>query len=286
MGDCEPQEEDAQSCGTCRVEIRVCDDQCQWGNWGSCLSQGQCTPPDTDSEACGRCGTRSRSCTVDCLWDDWGACTGEGSCTPDDTDSEACGQCLVQGNCGVGECQAGSRSRTCDATCQWEPWGACSGNVDPGFDTCGDGLDQDCDGYDASDPDNYEPNDSCFMAYYLGEEPDNQTVYATIDTPDDDNDYYYFTGNDSTLDPTERIQITLEDIPAGADFDLCLYQGYDNCVASNPLVCSTNIGTTDESIDWGESFGGDDDGDYYVRVIRYYGNSCFSGYWLTVHGLR
>ncbi len=288
QGECDPgppAEEDAQSCGSCKVQLRTCRAGCTWGNWGACLDQGQCTLGQTDNDPCGLCGTKTRSCTAGCLWGSWGNCIGQGVCQPFDTDSSECGDCLPD-KCDTGECQAGTWTRTCTSSCQWGSWSSCQGNIDPGFDHCGDGLDQDCDGYDISSPDIYEFNNSCSSAYAIPDEDPNMALYASIDVATDYNDYFYFSAKDNSLPINEKIKIWLEDIPSGADFDFCLYKAYANCVSDNALACSDNLGTADEYIEFKEMWPGDDTDEYYVRVYRIYGNSCYNDYKLTINGLR
>jgi len=63
---------------------------------------------------------------------------GAASCTP--AAVEACYDGRA-GTEGVGTCHGGNRTCQADGT-----WGACVGEVTPGLDACGDGMDQDCDG--------------------------------------------------------------------------------------------------------------------------------------------
>ena len=277
-GVCEPGDEDARSCGGCRVEVRTCTNDCTWGPYGACLGEGQCEPEDQDESECGNCGTRVRTCGNDCIWGDWGSCSDEGPCEPGDVEEEQCG------TSDVGECQYGARTRTCSNMCEWREWGPCRGNVEPSFDSCGNGEDEDCDGSDARNEDEYEPNDDCLDAAFLGEDPD-VTVSATIDTADDTSDYYYFDGSDSASPFREYITLTLRDVPSNADYDLYLYHGYTNCTNDNPMMSSTGGRGEDEDISWGERWNYDDGGEWYVRVRRWYGNACYDPYTLTVDGL-
>jgi hypothetical protein len=279
---CEPGEQEARSCGSCRVEIRECLADCTWGEYGECLNEGQCVPGEFEEEDCGNCGSRERSCNGNCIWNDWTPCLNEGPCQPDEAQSGPCGQCLVQENCGVGECVAGTHTRTCGADCQWVEWSDCHGNIDPVDDVCGDGIDQNCDGVDTRLEDEYEPNDNCNEAKTLGDDPSYNIVRATIDIITD-KDYYKFKAIDNW--GSEDIFIWLEDIPYGCDYDICLYEGANNCEGDNALKCSTNDGNTSEYIRWNETMW-DDDGDYYIIVSRFRGNSCTDHYVLTVHGLH
>jgi hypothetical protein len=186
----------------------------------------------------------------------------------------------------VGECTLGSQFRTCSNSCGWSGYSQCRGNIEPRFDSCGNGLDEDCDGADARNPDQYETNDDCFSAHFLGTDPDTE-IQATIDTVDDNDDYFYFTAVDGfNFGLPEYIEIDLQGVPNDADYDLFLYRGLGDCVADDPLGSSTAGLGADESISWGERFNTDDDGDYYVRVQRFVGNACFEAYSLSVDGLN
>jgi hypothetical protein len=160
-------------------------------------------------------------------------------------------------------------------------------NIDPAYDYCGDGIDQDCDGSDADHPDEFEPNNSCAEAYDLNvQDPNEIEYYASIDTASDNYDYFKFYGYDNDLPTNEKIRIWLDNIPWGVDYDVCLYWNQNDCIADNPLACSTNAGTDDEYIEIQEMFPGDDTSTYYVRVSRYSGNACFENYRLVIKGLR
>ena len=64
----------------------------------------------------------------------------------------ACGECAAGAtetmSCGlsVGACKAGTQTRTCSATCAWGSWSSCTGSVGPSPETCGDGVDNNCNG--------------------------------------------------------------------------------------------------------------------------------------------
>jgi hypothetical protein len=285
MGACEPDEEDARSCGTCQAEIRVCQSDCSWGDYGSCSGAGQCEPQQRDQESCGDCGVRSRICGNDCIWGDWSACAGEGSCEPDATSYEDCGACVSAGNCGVGECEAGTRALVCTDLCEWGTPGACQGNVDPVYDVPCDDVDQDCDGADATVLDLYEPDDDCGTANYLGTDPDRYSVISVFGEDGDSEDWYYFLGDDS-FGSGEGVWIWLRDIPAGSDYDLFLYKIGTNqtCADLESIGSSEAGGNSDEQVYWDESLGGDT-ANYLVQVKKYLGAPCAGDYELLVHGL-
>lgn len=283
QGLCEPGEEEGRTCGgQCEVQLRSCNDSCQWDDWGACTGGGQCSPGETEQGSCGACGTRSRSCGPECIWGSWSSCAGEGVCSPGDREDEVCGQS------DVGACSYGMRTRTCDGQCEWTGWGACFGNVDPSTDTCGDGIDQDCDGMDDRRPDQYEPNDSCAAAFELEQDPDERVLVATIDTAADQSDYFKFYADDTSFNlGREVIRLTLEDVPSDADYDLYLYRGLESCNRNEPLErATTGSYGDDELLEWYEALNFDDSGVFYIRVRRYAGNACFSPYRLTVYGLR
>jgi hypothetical protein len=60
---------------------------------------------------CGNCGVYVCNATQDGL-----ACSGEGVCSIGQTENGSCGNCNL-----------GTQSRTCNASCQWNSWGACVG---------------------------------------------------------------------------------------------------------------------------------------------------------------
>src|SRR5262249_13686990 len=113
----------------------------------------------------------------------------------------------------------------------------------------------------------------------------NVVLMARFDSVADEVDCFKFTGSDDIYYP-EHIIITLDMIPTGHDYDLYLYQGYDNCEARMPLASSAALGDGAEMIDWTENFGSSDDADYYIRVVRFTGQSCTDDYRLTINGLN
>lgn len=104
--------------------------------------------------------------------------------------------------------------------------------------------------------DPYEPNGAFGEAW--GPLPLNQDFLGYFNCPaDTDRDYYFF-----DLTTARRVVITLDDIPAGSDYDLTLY----SCASSSCLVKhSGNTGNAGERIDTVDNINA---GRYYVRVVR------------------
>jgi hypothetical protein len=121
-----PQAVEAQACGMCGVQYRGClpvagDAGYAWGPWGFCQNEqtgpNACDPNQTyQDETCGNCGTRPRLCQNDCTFATGLVCNEPAnSCHPGDTE-------FVLGL----SCDAGGREHTCDTTCQWGSYGACT----------------------------------------------------------------------------------------------------------------------------------------------------------------
>ena len=283
-GGCTPGGLDYQPCGLCGQKMAVCDANCAWGPYGSCQGEGACSPGTQDTEPCGFCGSRQRTCSNTCAWGNWSACTDGGECDPGDEDTEVCGP-----SSDLGICEKGSRYRTCSGSCLWNPWSDCAGAVYGSSEICGNGVDEDCNGSDQTNPDAYETNNSCYACTDLGDDPDT-TIFASFDHVGDKVDYYCFNALD---DPppvfcpwcNEHIEISLEDQPIGVDADLHLYKGFAACESGDALAWAVTIGPDDEKIDWTET--NSDDADIYIiRVQNWEASSCWDTYSLTVKGLH
>lgn len=78
--------------------------------------------------------------------------------SPDGTDCSPFDPAYLVGGCNVGDwldrpcgasvgqCTTGTEERVCAANCWWGPWEECSATVAPAVETCGNGVDEDCDG--------------------------------------------------------------------------------------------------------------------------------------------
>ena len=125
-------ESEAQTCGLCGSQSRVClvadagggQKPGLWSAWGACTGEvtpgpDTCDPasPTTATQACGNCGTRPVICQPDCHIAQGIVCQNEpaNACTPADTTFT-----LAQG------CAANlGRAQTCGNDCQWGAPSAC-----------------------------------------------------------------------------------------------------------------------------------------------------------------
>jgi hypothetical protein len=278
---CEEGEQQVQECGRCGEKVAVCDANCTFGAFGSCLNQGECSPGEVDTDPCGNCGTKSRTCTDGCVFGGFGACEDEGECTPDEEIVEECGPGTE-----VGICEQGTRTFVCDENCRF-PAAFCVGATFASTEICGNGVDEDCSGFDLTRPDQFEFNDTCNTAFSLGTDPDARVLQPTFDSVDDDiDDYFFLNGVDNGGAFSEAVTVTLTNMPAGMDLDLFLYKGFNNCLNGAAIDSSQSTGSS-ESVSFAESFGTEDGDTFYVRVKNFSAAaSCFQPYTLTVTGLR
>jgi CSLREA domain-containing protein len=119
--------------------------------------------------------------------------------------------------------------------------------------------------------DPYEPNGTFDLAW--GPLPLGADFLGYFNCPaDTDRDFYFF---DLTAD--QRVAITLQNVPAGSDYDLMLYSCPD---ASCRIGFSGNPGNADERIEFDGAAGR-----HYVRVTRSQASPLVSqAYWLRVAG--
>ena len=113
-GECAADAHDSEPCGRCGRRTRVCDEACEWSPWSACGEEGVCAPEAVEDQPCGNCGRSSRTCREDCRWSAWSLCADEGSCSAETEQTEVCGRC-------------GTRTRACDTACAWGDWSPCAG---------------------------------------------------------------------------------------------------------------------------------------------------------------
>ena len=139
--ECVPGAVEARDCGAGGQSQRTCDAGGGWERWGACMEEGVCRPGDEELRGCENGGSQQRVCSSECAWGEYSPCM---QC--EDGQSEPC-YTGPEASRGIGACQDGVRR------CSRGVWGACEGDVWPGAELCGDGLDNDCDGaVDQLDP--------------------------------------------------------------------------------------------------------------------------------------
>lgn len=280
---------DRSHCGGCD---RSCasDRDCRGGacrcpdGHSECL--GTCVNADTDPSHCGICG---RACAADEICSR-GSCVCAGGSRESECNDTKDNDCDGRIDCGDPDCvgvtrpcsgACGPGTETCGPS---GSYGACEGGNGTA-EICGDGIDQDCSGADLRNADAFEPNDACAECFLVdGVDPD-AVITARFDSVNDPEDCFRFQGDDGVGYP-ERIDLMLENIPSGHDYDLYLYQSQVDCEARMPLASSSEPGNASETINWTERFATTDDGTYYVRVVRFAGHSCADDYRLILSGLK
>ncbi len=287
-GVCVDTQIDQNHCGICNRSCgmeRTCDNGSCSCATGESTCSAECVDLMTSSVHCGEC---DRACAADqicaageCVC---GSGTRESLCT-DGLDDD-CDQLI---DCEDSDCDG--RTRECSGicgpgveTCSSGVWGVCEGG-NGSMEICGDGIDQDCDGFDIRIPDQWEPNDDCDHCPLITNDVNpNVFLNARHDYVNDNVDCFSFDVNDAFGPLRESLTIILSEIPAGHDYDLYLYRDQAACAASNVLASSAQFGNATETIEHLENLGGDDEGRYYVRVVRWAGHSCTQDYRLSVRG--
>jgi hypothetical protein len=276
---------DHENCGGCNAPCAA-DRQCKGGEC-HCPDQttecnGACVNPNEDPNNCGICG---RMCTSQQICSQ-GSCvcaggTKETNCTDGiDNDCDGLIDCMDPDCVGttkpcMGRCGMGVESCQMDGT-----YSACMGG-DGSPDVCGSGIDSDCDGMTLRAPSMYEPNDTCGEGWPIPGTNPSVTLTPRFDSVEDSYDFFKLVFDD-TISYPQHIQITMDQIPMGHDYDLFLYASYDACQSMMPIASSTHDGNAPEMIDWAESFGTCDSGTYYIRVARISGYSCTESYRLVI----
>jgi hypothetical protein len=235
---------------------------------------------------CGICG---RACDPDQICSA-GSCVCAGGEREIDCSDGQDNDCDDVTDCADSDCTGTTRActgvcgqgiETCGADGQF---GGCVGG-DGSDEICGDGIDQDCSGSDLRNPDTWEPNDSCGACRMIAGVDPVGNLTASFDSIEDPMDCYKFEASDGSGYP-EHINIRLERVPAGHDYDIYLYASQADCDARTPIASSEGVGNADEQIDWSERFGTSDSGTYFVRVVRFAGHSCADEYLLVINGLN
>ncbi len=75
-GECTPGDERVTVCGDCGSAPEVCGLGCAWESAGQCTGEGECSRGETDRLPC-RDGFEFRICDNACQWGEFGACVGE-----------------------------------------------------------------------------------------------------------------------------------------------------------------------------------------------------------------
>jgi hypothetical protein len=280
---------DKRHCGDCNTacsrdrECRAASCECPQG-YSSCSES--CVDLATDQKNCGMCGV---ACSIAEICSA-GECVCAGGTRETDCNDSADNDCDNLSDCLDPDCKDATRPcmGACGPgleTCRGDGvFGACEGGNGT-EEICGDGIDQDCSGMDLRRLDMWEPNDSCADCASLMTSDPAGDLIGGFDSTDDPVDCYRFDGVDNSYFP-EAIGISLEQVPAGHDYDIYLYPSLDACDARTPIAASEAAGNADELIYWFERFGVSDSASYYIRVVRFSGHSCGDDYLLRISGLN
>ncbi|MBU1954342.1 S-layer homology domain-containing protein, partial [Patescibacteria group bacterium] len=102
---CTPGDAKQQSCSGNGTQESVCQENCQWGNWGVCVQKPECS--EGQVKTCGFCGKSS------CVSGKYGACLGQGKCSPGEVVKVSCNG-------------SGTQQMVCSTSCSWGEWSICS----------------------------------------------------------------------------------------------------------------------------------------------------------------
>jgi hypothetical protein len=215
--------------------------------------------------------------------DGWTSCEGDcddATATTHPTATETCN--------GVDDDCDGTQDEGFDV--DLDGWTTCEGDcndsassIHPGATDACNGVNDDCDGYTDEDApgDIWEPNDTSGQAPTIANDDSTVTIWPTMHYSSDYEDWYGIAATDDFEFGCDSLSVSasLSSIPAGADYDLYLYNE-----AGTLLDSSWNNGQDAESVSWGVGcLSPDNDGGLFrVRVDRWSGWSCSDTYRLTV----
>ncbi len=169
-------------------------------------------------------------------------------------------------------------------------WTTCEGDCDDGDgavhptapDVC-NGVNDDCDSVTDEDAagDAWEPNDTSGLAPTIANDDSSVTIWPTMHYSTDNEDWFGISAIDDFQIGCDTLTVSasLSSIPAGADYDLYLYNE-----AGTLLDSSINYNQDNESVSWTVfCLSPDNDGGLFrVRVKRWSGWSCSDTYRLDV----
>ena len=323
--DGQPLTQECENCGTgfqtcankvwgecsAQPQTEICDGKDNDCNGVVDDAVGGCSCTDGQTQAC---GTETGECnpgTQNCVSGKWTECAGanyKGSeaekCDGLDND---CNGVVDEGN-PDGGASCGTANKTVDNTSPYYPpcdTGVmncvqgqikCVGGVDPTPELC-DEIDNDCDGSIDNNitGDQYESNETCSAATDLGYVIENQGKMAFHGTmfPDQDTDWFTVIADElggfcwpGSEEGPYLMTITLKDIPAGSDYDLCVWSedavtGCGDAAISDTGPCEElgfwKAGSEPETYnyDWPGECASSDQRVFYVKVINYDFNDAF-----------